>query len=63
MENDGVLAMGYKEFAKRHGISLSFLYQLLSTGKGPATIRIGKRRLVSAEAAKAWRQRFEQQAA
>jgi hypothetical protein len=33
--NDSVLAMDYREFAKRHSISVSFLYQLISEGKGP----------------------------
>ncbi len=63
MENDSRDAFSYKEFCKRHSISLSYLYDLIKTGKGPRILRIGDRRLITAESAREWRNRFEEQAA
>ena len=48
-------AFSIREFSKMHGLSVSFLYQLLSEGRGPATIKIGSRRLITREAAEVWR--------
>lgn len=62
MENDSKDAMDFRTFCKRNSISLSFLYELLKTGNGPAVIAIGRRRLISANAASEWRKRFEKAA-
>jgi excisionase family DNA binding protein len=48
-------AFSIREFSRLHGLSVSFVYQLISEGRGPATIKIGSRRLVTREAAEAWR--------
>lgn len=56
-------AMTFKQFCELNSISLSFLYDLLKDGRGPATLRIGSKRLITAEAAAAWRKRFEESAA
>jgi excisionase family DNA binding protein len=55
--------MTFKQFCELNSISLSFLYDLLKDGRGPATLRIGSKRLITAEAAAAWRKRFEESAA
>ena len=50
------LAFTIPQFCVAHGISEAFYYQLQKDGKGPATMRVGRRRLISIEAAKAWRE-------
>jgi predicted DNA-binding transcriptional regulator AlpA len=49
------LALTIPAFCKAHGISEAFFYQLAKEGRGPRTMRVGRRRLVSIEAAKDWR--------
>jgi hypothetical protein len=49
-------AFSIDEFCARHGpISRSYYYKLKDLGLGPRELRIGRRRLISAEAAAAWR--------
>jgi hypothetical protein len=48
-----------RRFCNDHGISVSHLYNLLKSGKGPAIMKVGKRTLISDEAAAAWRRRME----
>jgi hypothetical protein len=43
------------EFCSVHGISRAFLYLLQERGEAPDIMHVGNRRLVSAEAAAAWR--------
>ena len=43
------------DFCARNSISRAFLYELWEIGKGPARMRIGRRTLISAEAATEWR--------
>ena len=50
------LAYGLRDFASACGISLRTLYSHLSNGTGPETVRVGKRRLITREAAHAWLQ-------
>jgi excisionase family DNA binding protein len=57
------LAMSIREFARLHGISEDFYYQLARKGRGPAVMRIGGRTLITTEAAKAWREKMERQTA
>ena len=52
-------AFSLREFADRHGISISHLFEMLKDGRGPITMRVGRRRLVSVEAAAAWRREME----
>lgn len=45
------------EFCRRHSISASLFFKLQSRGEAPSTIAVGKRRLITKEAARAWRRR------
>jgi predicted DNA-binding transcriptional regulator AlpA len=63
MEIEQTDAMNLKTFAKRNGISLSFLYELMNQGKAPKTFRIGRRRLISSRAGEEWRRELEKQVA
>lgn len=47
------------EFCAAHSISRAHLYNLIRRGEGPTLMHAGKRTLVSAEAAAAWRSRME----
>ena len=44
------------QFCRSHGISPAFYFQLQKSGRGPRVMRIGKRVLISAEAASEWRE-------
>jgi predicted DNA-binding transcriptional regulator AlpA len=46
-------------FCEAHGISRSTFYNLMKRGEGPIVMKVGKRTLVSYEAAEAWRRRME----
>jgi predicted DNA-binding transcriptional regulator AlpA len=50
-------------FCKAHGISRATFYNLMKRGEGPIVMRVGRRTLVSDEAAAAWRRRMETLAA
>ena len=50
------LAFSIKEFCFQHDISRSKFYDLLRNGLAPKLIKLGKRRLISVEAAKEWRE-------
>ena len=48
------------EFCFEHGrISLAFFHKLVNEGKGPRLMKIGRRTLISAEAAAEWRAKME----
>lgn len=51
--------MSIKEFCAAHSISRSFLYKLITAGRGPRLTKLGARTLVSAEAAADWRRGLE----
>jgi transposase-like protein len=51
------------ELCARHRISRGLLYALWREGKGPAFMKLGHRRLVSAESAARWRQQIEAETA
>jgi excisionase family DNA binding protein len=53
--NIPALAMTVPEFCEANGISHDLFYALLRRGEAPATMLVGSRRLVSFEAAQAWR--------
>jgi predicted DNA-binding transcriptional regulator AlpA len=53
------LAFSIPEFCRRHGISRAHFYNLSKAGDGPAVMRVGRRTLISAEAAAEWRRRME----
>jgi hypothetical protein len=56
MDMDGEkLSYSISEFCARNCISRSLLYELWAAGDGPDRMRVGRRTLISAEAASAWR--------
>lgn len=50
-------AYSIEAFCKAHGISRSFFYLLLNRGEGPRLTKVGRRTLISREAAHQWRNR------
>ena len=50
------------EFCHAHRISRGMFYKLLNDGRGPTAVKIGRRTLISNEAAEDWRRRMEQEA-
>lgn len=50
------------EFCEEHGgISKVFFYALLKKGKGPRLMKVGRRTLITAEAASEWRNQMERE--
>lgn len=47
------------QFCDAHNISRTHLYELIKAGKGPRLMKLGRRVLISAEAASEWRHRIE----
>jgi predicted DNA-binding transcriptional regulator AlpA len=47
------------EFCQAHRISRGTFYKLLGDGRGPTTVKIGRRTLISNESAAEWRGRLE----
>ncbi len=46
------------DFCRAHDISRPFLYACWARGEGPDVMRVGRRVLISAEAASAWREKM-----
>jgi predicted DNA-binding transcriptional regulator AlpA len=59
----GKAAFSIDEFCTDHGISRATFYNLKKIGRAPLEMKIGARRLISVEAAAAWRRQMEAQAA
>ena len=57
------LMFSVAEFCRAHGISRGTFYRLLGEGLGPKAVKIGRRTLVSVEAAAEWRTRMERETA
>jgi predicted DNA-binding transcriptional regulator AlpA len=53
------LALSIREFCSFHSISEAFYYKLKKQGNGPREMKLGKRTLVSQEAASEWRRERE----
>jgi hypothetical protein len=53
------LAFTVRESCAAHRISRGLLYVMLRDGRGPRVIKAGRRTLISAEAAAAWRAKME----
>jgi predicted DNA-binding transcriptional regulator AlpA len=51
--------LSINEFCIVHGISKAFFYKLQTQGNGPRTMKVGKRTLITIEAAAAWRRAME----
>ncbi len=47
------------EFTCQHGISRALFYKLLQAGNGPRIMKVGKRTLITNEAAEEWRRSRE----
>ena len=47
------------DFCAAHSISRALFYLLMRDGRAPAVMKVGRRTLVSAEAAATWRKRME----
>ena len=54
-----MLAFSIPEFCRRHGISRAHFYNLWKSGDAPTVMRVGRRTLISTEAATEWRRRME----
>ena len=54
-----VQAQSVDEFCQANGISQSFFYKLAKQGKAPRVMKVGRRTLISAEAANQWRKEME----
>jgi predicted DNA-binding transcriptional regulator AlpA len=53
-------AFSVEQFCESHGnISRSFFYKLLAAGQGPRLMKVGRRVLISEEAAADWRASME----
>ena len=55
-------AYSIKEFCFQHDISRSKFYDLLKNDLAPKMMQVGRRRLISVEAAKEWRDKFSMKA-
>jgi predicted DNA-binding transcriptional regulator AlpA len=59
MNTDSRSAFSIPEFCAAHSISRALFYLLLREGRAPAVMKVGRRTLISIEAAAAWRRRME----
>jgi hypothetical protein len=62
-DNPESLAYSVEQFCKAHSISRATFYNLAKEGKGPRLMRIGKKPLISTEAAADWRRQMEAESA
>jgi hypothetical protein len=53
------LSMTVREFCTAHSISHTTFYELQRRGEGPTLMRVGRKTLVSIEAAETWRRQCE----
>lgn len=53
------LAFSIEQFCKAHSISRAKFYLLLKEGNAPKIMQVGRRRLISIESAKKWRECME----
>ena len=59
----GQSAFSIAQFCDSHHISRTHLHFLCKRGEGPRLMKLGRRVLISAEAAADWRRQIEQQTA
>ncbi|MEI9930400.1 MAG: hypothetical protein WDM89_07555 [Rhizomicrobium sp.] len=52
-------ASSVADFCKLNGIGRATFYKLIGAGRGPRTMKVGSRTLISDEAAEEWRRRME----
>ena len=53
-------AFSVETFCTAHSITKVFFYQLLKKGHGPRIMKVGRRTLISLEAAAEWRRQMEE---
>ena len=58
-DDDEYGAYTVAQFCERHNISLGFYYTLRNRNEGPREMRVGKKVLISREAAADWRRQTE----
>jgi predicted DNA-binding transcriptional regulator AlpA len=56
------LAFSVAAFCAAHGISRSLFYELQKAGRGPRILRVGRRVLITLEAAAEWREQLSKEA-
>lgn len=67
--NTPAIGYGYRpaytvaQFCADHNISRTHFYQLIKDGKAPRLMKVGRRVLISAEAAADWRRDMERESA
>jgi hypothetical protein len=52
-------AISIPEFCRRHQISVGMYFKIAREGIGPRVMKVGKRTIISREAAEAWRRERE----
>jgi predicted DNA-binding transcriptional regulator AlpA len=57
--NPNKLAFSIAEFCELHDISRAHFYNFIKTGGGPRMMDVGGRKIISREAAEAWRRERE----
>jgi hypothetical protein len=58
---DQTLAFSIADFCRVHGISESMYFKMRAQGLGPREMIVGARKLISQEAARAWRRARERE--
>ena len=53
--------MTVNEFCQEHALSRAMFYKLLREGRGPKAVKLGRKTLVSGEAAQEWRRQLERE--
>jgi hypothetical protein len=56
-------AMSISEFCRRHSISTDYFFKLQRAQRGPRVMSVGKRTLISVDAAAKWRREQERETA
>jgi predicted DNA-binding transcriptional regulator AlpA len=51
------------EWAQHRRVSISYFYKLMDEGRAPQSIKVGRRRLITSEADRAWAAKQESEAA
>jgi hypothetical protein len=59
MHSDEADAISIPEFCRRHQISVGMYFKIAREGFGPRIMKVGRRTLVSREAAEEWRRERE----
>jgi predicted DNA-binding transcriptional regulator AlpA len=54
------LAFTVPQFCRLHSLSRATYYNLAREGRAPASMKVGRRRLIARESAEAWRRAMEQ---